>query len=235
MAALKSMGILAVRGALLKRQRSAWVKWHVVAVKEQFKQGSAIMKKMPCLFRRVFHKDRSFTLLRDVTPGCEWVLAGEGTASRKWDGTACMVKDGVLHKRYDAKGGKTPPANGIPCDEPDPVTGHWPHWVPVDATNPADKWHISAFEEALARFDFEDGTYELVGPHFNGNPEHYDYDVFRRHGDQSFAAPRHFDGLREFLSHNHIEGVVFAHPDGRMCKIRRNDFGFAWGSKESKR
>lgn len=23
----------------------------------------------------------------------------------------------------------------IPCDEPDPVTGHWPHWVKVDKTN----------------------------------------------------------------------------------------------------
>ncbi len=59
------------------------------------------MKKMPCLFRRTFHGHDSATLLREVTPGCEWVLAGEGIASRKWDGTACMVKDGVLYKRYD--------------------------------------------------------------------------------------------------------------------------------------
>lgn len=81
------------------------------------------MKKMPCLFQRTFHGHDSATLLREVTPGCEWVLAGEGVASRKWDGTACMVKDGALYKRYDAKRGKTPPPGAIPCGDPDPVTG----------------------------------------------------------------------------------------------------------------
>lgn len=187
------------------------------------------MKKIPCLFQRTFDGPRKATLLRDVTPGCEWVLAGEGTASRKWDGTACLVRDGVLFKRYDAKRGKAPPVNAIPCDEPDPVTGHWPHWVPVSGTDPADKWHAAAWASAAA--DMANGTYELMGPHFNGNPEHYDSDVFRRHGDQPVAAPRDFDGLRDFLTANHIEGIVFAHPDGRMCKIRRNDFGLAWGAK----
>ena len=52
------------------------------------------MKKMPCLFVRQFHGRDHATLTEEVTPGCEWVLAGEGTASRKWDGTACMVRDG---------------------------------------------------------------------------------------------------------------------------------------------
>lgn len=192
------------------------------------------MKKMPCLFQRTFDGPRKATLLRDVTPGCEWVLAGEGTASRKWDGTACLVRDGVLFKRYDAKRGKAPPANGIPCDEPDPVTGHWPHWVPIDAANPADKWHVAAFDtwtRTGAGYIPADGTYKLVGPHFNGNPEGLDRDVFKPHGDVPILVARDFDMLRAYLAQAQIEGIVFAHPDGRMCKIRRNDFGLVWGSK----
>lgn len=185
------------------------------------------MKKMPCLFQRTFDGPGKATLLRDVAPGCEWVLAGEGSASRKWDGTACLVKDGVLYKRYDAKRGKAPPAGAIPCDEPDPITGHHPHWVPVDARNPADKWHAAAFFPSP-----RGGTYELIGPHFNGNPEQQTSDNFRRHGDTPIEVTRTFDGIREYLAANMIEGIVFAHPDGRMCKIRRNDYGLSWGSKK---
>jgi hypothetical protein len=183
------------------------------------------MKKMPCLFQRLFDKPHAATLLREVTPGCEWVLAGEGVASRKWDGTACMFRDGILYKRYDAKRGKTPPPGAIACCDPDPVTGHWPHWV---VAGEGDKWHIAALR---ASGPLPDGTYELIGPHINGNPEGLDAETFRRHGDVLIDVERTFDGMREYLCNAAIEGIVFAHPDGRMCKIRRNDFGFVWGNK----
>jgi hypothetical protein len=93
------------------------------------------MKKIPCLFQREFRpreggRGVEAVLLETVTPGLEWVLAGEGIATRKWDGTACMVRDGALWRRYDAKRDKPAPSGGIPCDEPDEKTGHWPHWVP---------------------------------------------------------------------------------------------------------
>lgn len=61
------------------------------------------MIKMPCLFVREFHGRDSFTITEQVTPGCEWVLAGEGVATRKRDGTACLFSRGILWKRYDAK------------------------------------------------------------------------------------------------------------------------------------
>lgn len=193
------------------------------------------MKKMPCLFQRTFNGPSAATLHRDVTPGCEWVLAGDGTASRKWDGTACLVKDGVLFKRYDCKRGKVPPPGAIPCeDAPDPVTGHWPHWVRVNGGEPADKWHAAAFDawtRSGAGYIPPNGTFELIGPHFNGNPESCGVEEFRRHGDTPLTPPRSFDGLREYLMNHAIEGIVFAHPDGRMCKIRRADFGLPWGSK----
>lgn len=55
-----------------------------------------------------------------------WVLEGEGLATIKFDGTSTMVKDGQLYKRYDAKGGKTPPEGFVPAEAaPDIHTGHW--------------------------------------------------------------------------------------------------------------
>jgi hypothetical protein len=189
------------------------------------------MKKMPCLFVREFHGRDSFTITEEVTPGCEWVLAGEGVASVKRDGTACMFKGGVLYKRYDAKKDRKtgefrkPPEGAIPCSDPDPVTGHWPHWVPI---GPHDKWHHEAF--AVQRTTLVDGaTYELCGPKLQGNPERCDLHVLLRHGAERVDdIPRNFYGLRGYLSVRLIEGLVFAHDDGRMAKIRRDDFGFPW-------
>ncbi len=180
------------------------------------------MKKMPCLFQREFDGPRKATLLRTVTPGCEWVLNGEGQATRKRDGTACAVIDGLLYKRYDAKRGKLAPANAIPCDEPDEVTGHWPHWIPV-GDEPESKWHREAYVETLP-----DGTYELCGPKINGNPEQLTTHCFYSHGTELLSPELTWDGLRDFLFANYMEGIVWHHPDGRMVKLRRKDFGLVW-------
>lgn len=197
------------------------------------------MKKMPCLFKREFHDKSSFTILPEVTPGCEWALLGEGAVTRKWDGTACMIKDGVLYKRYDAKKDrqtgnyKLPPAGAIPCDDPDPVTGHWPHWVAV-GDEPESRWHREAIRECA------DGTYELCGPKINGNHEGFDRHVLIRHtgekplgvGTNAWARTcRRFDSIKLLLEALPWEGIVFHHPDGRMCKIRRRDFGLEWPVK----
>ena len=37
---------------------------------------------------------------------------------------------------------------------------------------------------------------------------------------------RSFAEIREYLEHATIEGIVWHHPDGRMVKIKRKDFGF---------
>lgn len=186
------------------------------------------MKKMPCLFVRDFHGHNSFTIREEVTPGCEWVLAGEGAATRKWDGTACAVIKGVLYKRYDAKKGKSAPSGATPCDEPDPVTGHHPHWVPVGG-EPESKWHQSAF---LGRSNpFEDGTYELVGPKINDNRDKMLGHLLLPHGEDKHDVHRTFEGIKLFLEEHPFEGLVFHHSDGRMCKIRRADFGLPWPPK----
>lgn len=107
------------------------------------------MKKIPTLFVREFLPHRQIRITNQITPGCEWVLNGEGVATRKLDGTCTMVQDGRLYKRYDAKNGKPIPPNAVPCQpEADPITGHLPCWVPVSEDDPADKWFVAAFQAA---------------------------------------------------------------------------------------
>jgi len=188
------------------------------------------MKKMPCLFVREFHSDGTFTITEQVTPGCEWVLAGEGVATRKWDGTAVLVKEGRMYARYDAKPGRTPPPGAIPCEpEPDPETGHWPHWVVAD--RPQDNWIRQAAENSGLLMQV-DGTYEACGPKIatrsGPNPERLEAHALFRHGSEVVDVPRSFEGIRSTLSVLPWEGLVFHHPDGRMAKIRCKDFGLPW-------
>ena len=58
------------------------------------------MKKTPV----VFVVDRATGVAQsDVRAGQEWVLRGEGVATVKFDGQACLWRDGKLWKRYDRK------------------------------------------------------------------------------------------------------------------------------------
>ena len=190
------------------------------------------MKKIPCLFKKVYDDGGYLGVVNEVTPGCEWVINGEGVATEKVDGAACAIIDGVLYRRFDAKNGKQPPEGAIPCQpEPDPVTGHWPHWYPVSDRTAADKHFIHAYVNTP--WVNEDGTYEAVGLHFQRNPYRLDDDFLERHGRIKIKdCPRDFEGIREYLHTHNIEGIVFHRGNGEMCKIRRKDFGFKWPVKE---
>lgn len=191
------------------------------------------MEKIPTLFVRQFDEKGKaiFPITSEITNGCEWVLDGEGIATRKWDGTCCLIQDGEIYKRFDYKVGRTLPDGAIPCQEKaDENTGHFPHWVKCDANNPADKWHIKAFEKQL---DLPTGTYELCGVHFQKNVDGLcdDGDVLIPHGKESLEVERTFEGIRSYLEQNEIEGIVFHRGNGEMCKIKRSDFGFSWLNK----
>ena len=188
------------------------------------------MKKIISLFQRNYDSDR---LVRDeVVPGAGWVLAGEGVATRKFDGTCAAVRDGKLYKRYDAKQGKTPPVGFAPAQDPDPVTGHWPGWLPV-GDGPDDKWFRDAWNRtgdhdkpSGINTGLPDGTYELCGPKVQGNPEGFKCHVLIPHGVEKLDAPYHYGGIKDYLAVTNIEGIVWHHPDGRMVKIKAKDFGF---------
>lgn len=191
------------------------------------------MKKIPTLFKRTF-KDHAVTDISPelTSPDLQWVLDGEGIATEKIDGACCAVIDGYFFKRYDAKKGKTPPANAIPCCDPDPVTGHWPHWVPVTIEDPSSKWFLQALMQSAYFALEENGTYEAVGPHFNGNPYNIKEDTLVKHGDIVINVPRTFEGIKEYLREHKIEGIVFWKDGEPKCKIKRSDFGFEWPVKK---
>lgn len=191
------------------------------------------MKKIPTLFERVYNdKGKIIDIKPIVNKGFEWVLKGEGEATLKYDGSCFAVINGEWYKRYDAKGGKIPPVGAIPCqDAADPVTGHFPHWLKISETNPSDKW----FVKLSHNYCLPDGTYEAVGPHFNGNPYGFITDSVYRHGSVKLDDfPRDFEGMKKYLERHYIEGVVFWKDGKPQCKIKRSDFGFSWNKKGAK-
>ncbi len=192
------------------------------------------MKKIPTLFERIYENHKIVGITDKVCDGMEWVIQGEGTATVKWDGSCCAIINGELYKRYDAKKGKKPPEGAIPCCDPDPITGHHPHWVKCNKNNPSDKWFFAAdANSGYVRSQIVPyRTYEAIGPHFNGNSYNLDADVLRPHGTDVVTVERTFDGIKKYLSENDIEGIVFWLEDTPMCKIKRTDFGFTWPVKK---
>lgn len=177
------------------------------------------MRKIISLFQRNYDGDR---LVRDeVVPGAEWVLDGEGIATRKYDGTCCMVRGGNLYRRHELKQGKPAPWGFEPAQDADPVTGDVPGWVPA-ADGPENRWHREAFEAAPG---LPDGTYELCGPKVQGNPDRFAAHTLVPHGAVVLeGVPRDYAGIRAYLEDAIMEGIVWHHPDGRMVKIKRKDF-----------
>lgn len=182
------------------------------------------MKKIISLFQRNYETDH---LVRDeLTPGAEWVINGEGVATRKFDGRCCMIETGILFKRYDAKNGKTPPDGFSPAQEPDLITGHWPGWLRI-GDGPEDWIFRESYDNTVEMPD--DGTYECVGPKVNGNKDDFKVHTLIAHGECPVSdVPTTFNGLKEWFKDHNIEGIVWHHPDGRMVKIKRKDFGLKW-------
>lgn len=189
------------------------------------------MKKIKSVFQRNYDGDRK---VRDeVVLGSEWVLSGEGIATRKYDGMAVAVIDGKPFMRYDAKKGRTPPADFQPTEcEADPETGHWPGWIPAVGPNATRvlkslEWgRVNLFNGIVP-----DGTYEACGPDIGtrhgANPEGLAEHRLFAHGAHVLNdVPRNFDGIKEYLRDKQIEGIVFHHPDGRMAKIKKSDFSY---------
>lgn len=189
------------------------------------------MRKVPTVFLRD-PEDRRF-----VTPvvqaGCEWVLAGEGRALRKYDGTCVLFDPDVVDAplstipelqgwwaRRELKPGQPAPEHyGV--EEVDQTTGKTVGWEPADRS-PFAKFLTEAVHnltDGPAR-----GTHELLGPKINRDPEGIGKHIVIAHADADILdAPRTFDGLRAWLLAQPYEGIVWHHPDGRMAKLKRRD------------
>lgn len=106
--------------------------------------------------------------------------------------------------------------------------------------------------------NYKDGEYygELIGEIFNGNPHKIQGHLFvpfnylkekcHWHSWVQNKYPKDFDSISEWfkdlpslfnkrlkLPDIQAEGLVFYHPDGRMCKIRKDMYG--WYIEENKK
>lgn len=205
------------------------------------------MRKIPTLFERIYENHRVVGIIDKLTDErLQVVLDGKCVPTVKIDGSCCAVINNKWYKRYDAKAGKKVPEGAIPCQySPDQVTGHWPHWVELNPDKADDKWYIIAFKNyfndliektRIQNPIIPDGTYEAIGPHFQGNPYNLKMDTLYKHGDsiieELFNKPLTIDILIDYLSNNKIEGIVFWYNNEPLCKIKRSDFGFEWPVKD---
>lgn len=192
------------------------------------------MKKMPTIYLR--DPETNLRYVKDERhPDCDWVFAGEGRATRKWDGTCVMLDDhGEWWARREVKPGKPEPDGWVEVDS-DPVTGKRVGWEPAEQSG----FH-KFLGEAIGNFNtnsldpFKPGTYELVGPKINGDPEGFgDHWLIRHLGVVSLrGVPTSFHALADWLQGFSGEGVVWQHPDGRMAKIKRKDFPALYGKDD---
>jgi hypothetical protein len=184
------------------------------------------MKKITTLYKK--DPDDLGRVINEIDPKNKWVFQ-YGIPTRKFDGTSCAIIDGELYKRFDLKKGRTLPPNSIPCQEADTITGHHPHWIKCDMADKSNKYHFEAFDRMDVIYDdtFWDGTYELCGEKVQGNPEKIEGHQLIKHGCEKVSVTDYsFDGFKRLLEIRDIEGIVFHHrEDGRMCKIRKSDFG----------
>lgn len=194
------------------------------------------MEKIPTLFLRT--EDRRH-LTNEIDPRCQWVKDGEGHPTRKLDGICVRVHDGQMYERREVKPEGSPPPGFEPVAV-DEDTGKTFGWVPVENTKAfARNWE--AWNSSLA--DLPDGTYELIGPKVNGNPERVESHVLVPHGSlplsgvpmfADFTFPNDPDQLaavvswkltlETWLGEHDYEGIVWWHEDGRKAKLKKRDF-----------
>ena len=196
------------------------------------------MKKIATLFIR---NRETWQVEPEVTPGCEWVLRGEGRPTRKVDGTAMLIRSGQCYKRREVKPGRERPPHFVHV-ETDDTTSREIGWVPIKPADPGDRYFAEGIKNAReAITPTADGaTYELVGPKVQRNTEGLERHEIVAHesrelhldakaiGIDGLRASDAFHALDNYLRKTPHEGIVWHHPDGRRAKIKRRDFGHRW-------
>lgn len=201
------------------------------------------MKKIPTMFKREYDVDGQMIGLTDIFTNdlCKYALLN-GTVTVKVDGTACMIKEGKLYCRYDSKPNKHGkikpiPSNAIPCQkERDPITGHFPCWIPADSN--MYKWQIEAFKNYVKNGgDIENGTYEAIGPHFMNNPYNLSEDTLVRHGSKCIditTEQRTIEGIKALVRDMNEEGIVIWVGGEPICKLKKIDMKYPWNGSDKK-
>lgn len=201
--------------------------------------GASTMKKIPVLIPKN-------KCLSKVIPG-EVTVKNVTHFALKIDGTSCMINDGKPFCRYDAKLFKRKrgrivktftldeiheklPIGAIACQEPDIKSGHYPHWVPVDATNPAHQYILEGFKSLINPVD---GTYECIGEKIQQNPHNIVGHTWIHHQSKELIfevdpawKTDAYNTFKDLFSDFQWEGLVAYNGNEPVAKIRRSDFGY---------
>lgn len=183
------------------------------------------MEKIPTLFIRDPANMKLVT--REVNPDAAWVLDGQGIPTIKKDGTNVRVhvRDGMPHYAEKRRN---------PSRE-EKAQGAEPGYIPIDERDPANQYILSAITHTDYK-GWPDGAYscEALGPKIQGGVESSVYKLYPFSFWPALLTenPRTFDEIKSCLDRTVIEGIVWHHPDGRMAKIKRRDFGLAWPVKK---
>lgn len=186
------------------------------------------MNKIPTVFIRDFNARPSY-VTKEVNPECQWVLDGVGISYRKLDGICVMLdSSGEWWARREVKEGKAQPPRFFSINF-DSLTGKCVGWEPM-AQSAFAKYHAEAMAHAKAT-DLWAGTYELIGPKVNGNPECRERHelVSHEHTGAVWLPDRSYGAIRQAVlgmrRESGAEGIVFHYGDGvRFAKIKARDF-----------
>lgn len=195
------------------------------------------MIKIPTVWQRDPHQRRF--VVPTVTEGCEWVLAGEGVATRKYEGTHVYLDEhGAWWARREIKPGQKVPGNFVLVERDDTTMKEFGRVPAKDSAfvkplvealqDPWTPWRDQTTGNILP------GGYELCGPKINGNPERLEKHTLISHDRAEVSLDdrdhdlRGFDAMEEFVlalaAQNGWEGIVYKHPDGRQAKIKARDY-----------
>ncbi len=190
------------------------------------------MKKIPTLFLR-----ENGRLTNIINPAAEWIMTEPSVPYRKWDGTCVKFKNNMWFARREVKSNQTVPS-GFQLEEHDPITKKSFGWVSIFNSSFLKYFkeaiELSPYENDLygTNYGFIPGSYELMGPKINGNPEKLDNHRLMRHaaspvlGDLTLIDYNNnpFNQLKTALTALPVEGVVWYGDEGKRVKLKRKDF-----------
>ena len=131
------------------------------------------MKKIPTLFKRDLDRP-GHPIVPEYNDGTEWVLAGEGSPTRKYDGVCALVRDGKLYKRHEVKPGKIAP----------------PDFEQVAIDAPYDHFPVDDVPDGVEREPTHALT-TIVGAVEDDDAHHDDDQERRNEGKQNPGESRH--------------------------------------------
>jgi hypothetical protein len=193
--------------------------------------------KIQCPFVRK-DIDGKYVVTPEINPECSWVFTDEGvTAVEKLDGTcvSVVIEGGMITSIWNR-------------DARIPFFSKGTRRI-VDGV-------LNSYEKGLC--DLPDGQWfgELIGPGIQSNPYNlkepmwipFKTFVDRQLKYKSFGNyPKTFEGFEEWMKtliplfnwrtngqdshYQFVEGVIFQHPDGRLAKLRKDQYPWFEGKR----